>query len=66
MFTTNHYSEQDVTDAMGQMEQRLVTFSCCTTVSFQYQRQKTIGINRNLQDVDARLMCLHSAFKQRH
>ena len=40
MFTTNHYSEQDVMDARAQMEQRFVAFLCFTTVSFQYQRQK--------------------------
>ena len=40
MFTTNHYSEQDVMDAMAQMEQRFVAFLCFTTVSFQYQRHK--------------------------
>ena len=40
MFTTNHYFEQDVTDAMAQMEQRFVTFLCFTTVSCQNQRHK--------------------------
>ena len=47
MFTTNHYSEQDVTDAMGQMEQRLVTFF----VLLQFHTNIS-DINHNLQDVE--------------
>lgn len=60
MFTTNHYSEQDVKDAMEQMEQRWVTIFVLLHSLIPTSETQVCGI------LMTGLTWFHSSFKQRY